>query len=585
VRRILALSGLIIGLGGMFIALAGFPLVRSLMDSLAADGAMEAFTPQRHLLLRPALGLAALTALLLVWMDDRKPHWLGRGIRFLKAGWDDLRAAFRPAAAERGEWLRLGFLILLAIVLRIPFLDQPLGHDEAYTYIGFARRSLWAVISDYHLPNNHVFHTLLVHIVTRLLGNAPAVMRLPAFAGGVLSVAAAYALGRIWYNRRAGWLAAGLIAVTPLLVGGSADGRGYTLLALFSLLGWVLATYLKTNPNWTGWLGLTVLGALGFYTVPVMLYPWGAVYLWMFLSLWVEPQISAAYGGSRRYLLVLFLSGLLTGIWVYFLYLPVLLVSGAQSLFSNPFVQPLGWDVFWPTLWTRLNETWHEWQMDVPVLLSALAVLGVVLEAIFHWRASRQRVPVLLPVSLWVGFLLIVQRPNAWRKIWLWLLVLLLVLAAAGWAAFLDWLRRRRAWHPAVAQLLVQGVLVALLLLALPWAWQRGSRLAVPAAAERTADWIAARLDEQGAVVADGMDAPPLWYYLLRAGGEAAWFDKLNQRETISQAYVVVNAQDPQQSLESIIRTTANWRKPLEEQNCRFETEIEPYRIYRCSDP
>ncbi|MFZ6018987.1 MAG: glycosyltransferase family 39 protein, partial [Chloroflexota bacterium] len=274
-RRILALSGLIIGLGGMFIALAGFPLVRSLMDSLAADGAMEAFTPQRHLLLRPALGLAALTALLLVWMDDRKPHWLARGIRFLKAGWGDLRAAFRPAAAERGEWLRLGFLILLAIVLRIPFLDQPLGHDEAYTYIGFARRSLWAVISDYHLPNNHVFHTLLVHIVTCLLGNAPAVMRLPAFAGGVLSVAAAYALGRIWYNRRAGWLAAGLIAVTPLLVGGSADGRGYTLLALFSLLGWVLATYLKTRPNWTGWLGLTVLGALGFYTVPVMLYPWG----------------------------------------------------------------------------------------------------------------------------------------------------------------------------------------------------------------------------------------------------------------------------------------------------------------------
>lgn len=569
----------------MFIALAGFPLVRPLMDGLASDGAMEAFTPQRHLLLRPAFGLAALTALLLVWMADRKPHWLGQSLRSLKTGWGELRAAFRPAAAERGEWLRLGLLLLLAIALRIPFLDQPLGHDEAYTYIGFARRSLWAVISDYHLPNNHVFHTLLVHVVTRLLGNAPAVMRLPAFVGGVLSVAAAYGLGRIWYNRRAGWLAAGLIAVTPLLVGGSADGRGYTLLGLFSLFGWVLATYLKTNPNWTGWLMLSVVGALGFYTVPVMLYPWGAVYLWMVISLWVEPQISAVYGGYRRYLLVLFLSGLATGIGVYFLYLPVLLVSGPQSLFSNPFVQPLGWDVFWPTLWTRLSETWHEWQMDVPALLSGLVMLGVVLEAVFHWRASRQRVPVLLPVSLWVVFLLIVQRPNAWRKIWLWLLVLLLVLAAAGWVAFLDWLRQRRGWHPVAAPLLVQGILVALLLLALPWAWQRGSRLAMPAAVERTADWIAARLDGQGVVVVDGMDAPPLWYYLLRAGGEAAWFDKLNQRETISAAYVVVNAQDPQQSLEAIIRTTADWRKPLQAQDCRLETEIQPYRIYRCSDP
>lgn len=569
----------------MFAALAGFPLVRSLMDGLAADGAMDGFTPERHWMLRPAFALAGLSALVLAWMIDRKPHWLKESSLKLRRGWQDLRADFRPAGVERAEWLRLGLLIAAAIALRIPFLDQPLGHDEAYTYIGFARRSLWAVISDYHLPNNHVFHSILVHLSTRLLGDAPAVMRLPAFFGGVLSVAAAYGLGRVWYNRRAGWLAAGLVAVTPLLVGGSADGRGYTLLACFSLAAWTLATYLKTHPNWVGWLIFSWIAALGFYTVPVMLYPLGASYLWLFLSSWVEPQISQAYGSRQRFWLALIVSGLLGGVGIYVLYLPVLLVSGPQSLFANPFVQPLGWEVFWPTLLTRLSETWREWQMDVHPLFTLWAVAGVLLALMFHPTASRQHVPVLFPVGLWVGLLLIVQRPNAWRKIWIWLLVLLLVLAAAGWVAFFDWWSKRKKWPANLSGIVVQGWVIVLILLAMPWAIQKGMQLAQPAAPELTAVWLAEHLGADGVVIADGMDAPPIWYYLLRAGGQSEWFDKLNQRDSIVQAFVVVNTRDPNQSLESLLKRTEDWRQPLTSAGCRPAMMIEPYRIYRCAPP
>lgn len=569
----------------MFVALAGFPLVRPLVDLLAADGTLEAFTPQRHLWLRPAFGLAGLAVFLLMWGMSRKPFVVERIVYHVREGWRTLRADFRPSVTEKSEWLRLGGLIGLAILVRLPFLDQPLGHDEAYTYIGFARRSLWAVITDYHLPNNHIFHTLLVHITTRLLGNAPAVMRLPAFMGGVLSVAAAYALGRMWYNRRAGWLAAGLVAVTPLLVGGSADGRGYTLLALFSLLGWVLATYLQTHFNGAGWLLLSIITALGFYTVPVMLYPAGAMYLWLFLSLMVEPEITQAYGSRRMFLLVLAVSGTLAAVLGYFLYLPVLLVSGPQSLLANPFVQPLAWDVFLPTLATRLGETWQQWQSDVHPLLTIWAVAGLILEVVLHRRASRQRLHVAVPVTVWVCILLFVQRPNAWRKIWIWLLVLLLVLAAAGWVALLDWLSRRRDWPEKRVSLLVQGWLIALGLLALPWAIQRGAQLAQPAAPERTADWIAEQMDDGGIVLADGMDAPPIWYYLLRSGGKAEWFDDLQQRESYTHAFVVVNTQDPHQSLESILQAAEKWRQPPDANMCRPAIWIEPYQVYRCSPP
>ncbi|RMF26951.1 MAG: transketolase, partial [Chloroflexi bacterium] len=52
--------------------------------------------------------------------------------------------------------------------------------------------------------------------------------------------------GPIATRKASGKVLNALAEVIPNLVGGSADGRGYTLLALFSLLVWVLATYLKT---------------------------------------------------------------------------------------------------------------------------------------------------------------------------------------------------------------------------------------------------------------------------------------------------------------------------------------------------
>jgi 4-amino-4-deoxy-L-arabinose transferase-like glycosyltransferase len=158
-------------------------------------------------------------------------------------------------------------------VIRALVLSQPMQHDEAYTFIAFASRPFTAAISDYSLPNNHVFHTVLVYLAYHLLGNQPWIIRLPAFVAGVATIPLAYGAGSIYYSRKAGLLSAGLAAASPLLISYSANARGYTLICAFTLSAVILAVYIKDHPNSFTWALFVLACALGFYTIPIMLFP------------------------------------------------------------------------------------------------------------------------------------------------------------------------------------------------------------------------------------------------------------------------------------------------------------------------
>src|SRR3990172_4791582 len=134
-----------------------------------------------------------------------------------------------------GLLLLAGFLPPFERVIRGLSLSQPMQHDEAYTFIAFASRPFWIAISDYSLPNNHVFHTLLVYLAYHLLGDQPWIIRLPAFLAGVAIIPLTYAAAALFYNRKVGLLSAGLAAASPLLIDYSANARGYTLICAFTL--------------------------------------------------------------------------------------------------------------------------------------------------------------------------------------------------------------------------------------------------------------------------------------------------------------------------------------------------------------
>jgi hypothetical protein len=464
------------------------------------------------------------------------------------------------------------FILLSGLILRLGSLNDPVTYDEAYTYVAFASRSLWAVISDYSLPNNHVFHSLLVHFSVQIFGNHPWSIRLPALAAGMGIIWVAYLFGRALYSRETGWVAAALAAYFPELIHFSTDARGYSLLGLFTLLIFWLGWRLTRRAVLREWGLLALCTALGFWSIPLMLYPAGALYLWLFLEGMSAPGATQRTRGAffRQWLL----SGLGAGALTVALYTPVLLVSGWRRLLANGFVLPQeAGEYFDWILWRRLSATWSIWTREVPLALIVLLICGLVLSLAWHWRIKTTRWPLALVVLGWLALLVIFRRPDAYDRFWSWLIAPLLLWAAAGlvetsraipFPAFLE--RGNKATgktQPAVpvtpatgrlfpaflTGLALVGLLAALVV-ASPTFPEKWAKMGNPQA---SALYLRDNLQPGEVAVVGYPNNAPVWYYLgLYGVPETVW----QARGAFTRAYVLVTA-NQDQSLAGVLKANA----------------------------
>ncbi len=260
-----------------------------------------------------------------------------------------------------------------------------------------------------------------------------------------------------------------------------------------------------------------------------------------------------------------------------------MLISGAPALFANPFVLPIPRADFLPLLAQRLQETWAEWQFDVPSIVSALMVVGVAFETILKINRRQTRLPFLFAVLVWMLPVLMIQRPNVWRKIWVWLLALILVLASIGWMTLLERFGGWRRWRGKAVDRIVTAVLICLAVISLPYAVRKGARLAIPWSSELTANYLAERLAPGEIVAIDPWHAPPIWYYLLRAGQPDTIFNQIHLRQDYTGVYVITAPDEADSDLASVLRRAGPQSDPSDPQQCVLENEIVPYHIYYCA--
>lgn len=124
--------------------------------------------------------------------------------------------------------LVIGSVIASLVLSGHKAVTAAITYDEAYTYLRFAGQPISGILSDYHVPNNHILHTILVHVSTGLYGNAVWAIRLPAFLGGVAFLTAVVALSRRCPEpARSLWPIA--VALTPMVIEFNALARGYSL--------------------------------------------------------------------------------------------------------------------------------------------------------------------------------------------------------------------------------------------------------------------------------------------------------------------------------------------------------------------
>lgn len=451
---------------------------------------------------------------------------------------------------DRAFLVGLAGITLFSLLIRLIQINRTVGYDEAYTFIHFASRSLQIIITDYSAPNNHVFHSLLVSLAYHILGNHIWVLRLPALLAGVLTIPAVYMAGKAIYSRSAGLLAAAFVALSPMLVDYSGNARGYTLICLFACLILWLAGQLRHNPSFTSWMLLAIFSILGFYTVPVMIYPVCGVYLWLLLS-WLFRDIPTETRG--RFLAGFILTSLMTILTTLALYSPILIFgSGLSSIISNEFVQSQSYSDFLQSLLARMPRVWAEWTFMVPGWVVFFITVGFILLLVLEQRRFKHKIPVWLPMTLAISILLFAQRVAPWPRVWLFLLAFYLLWSAAGWLAFANIVFTRLRWK--FRQPLLIGATLLLVILGFA-AYKTDPIFNSPADSltRNAATFVASIITDEDTLVAVSPVSIQVGYYLTMEGIPFNRFYNKARREPIQHAIVILAERSKFPTLERVV--------------------------------
>jgi mannosyltransferase len=206
---------------------------------------------------------------------------------------EQMRDAVR--ARSRAFWIVAG-LTLLAAGLRLATLDvQSYHHDEIVTASRVLRGSFGHAMdvvgfSESAPPLYYALAWLWVQIV----GTGEFGLRSLSALAGIATVPVVYLIGLELRGRRAGILAAALVAVNPMLVWYSQEARGYSLLALFgaaALLYFVRALERGRRNDIVGW---GVMSALALATHYFAIFPIVFEGAWL---LWRRGRMAAVGAG------------------------------------------------------------------------------------------------------------------------------------------------------------------------------------------------------------------------------------------------------------------------------------------------
>jgi len=364
-------------------------------------------------------------------------------------------------------------------------------------------------------------------------------MILPALISGVMLVPTGYILAKSWYGNKVALVTAVLIATFPELIQYSVNARGYSLMALFTLLLLISANYARLHKNSAAWFMVGIFGAFGFYTLPIMAYPLLIVYSWLGLS-WIIGDYTRDYS-KFNFIFSIFCSGIFTVGLGLALYIPVFKNWGIKSLFANDYTQALGMQVFKETLLSRLLDTWRMLDQGVIPLIGGFILFGFVLSCLYFIKIGKIKIPMQITSILVIIIMVAIQRPNIYYRTWIFYIPLLTMWCAAGWMSIgrQQIVISKLPGKPKISTIV--GLLIAIIF-SLNGVFYV-MKLA-PSAKNVTGDvelatlFIQEHLGENDIVVITANDDARMWFYFEKYGLGRDYFSRVKPFEN---AFVVVS--------------------------------------------
>ncbi len=488
-----------------------FETIKPIVDSFARDNSADMFTRQRF----DAFGrLGGVVTLVFFLAATCIIFFKGRLASYFKDLLDSFRRLINDflsyvlqvwQGTRRSEKAVVVGVFTAGVLLRAYFLADPIRNfDEAYTHYYFSSRGLIPLLTNYHAPNNHVFHSLLVRIFTGVFGDQEWAIRLPAFLAGVISLPLVYLFFHHQFDQKAAILSLALATVSPVLVHYSVTARGYSLATFFFISLLFLSAYLREHREASGWVLWIFFASLGLFTVPTMAFPLAVALVWWFLlpisklkNYWRDIQL-------KSLVLSIMAAVLLTCLF----YLPIIIFSGSEALLSNRFVRAgLSFSTS-RVLTENAIRAWGLITQGLPLWLALLLAIFTIVSFL-----SRRTIWLGLSTILGCTLLLLIYPVIAPSRIWPFLALVFFGLSAVGLSRILRLASlNRRSMH------IVLGIFIVLGL---------GTHIAVqkpfrpPVEIEdgaRVAHYLKDQLQEDDGIIGGIPGIGPVAYYLHLAG-------------------------------------------------------------------
>jgi Dolichyl-phosphate-mannose-protein mannosyltransferase len=251
---------------------------------------------------------------------------------------DTVAAAAPAPPVSRLELAAIGAIVGVPLVMNLRRLAGGLTYDELFTatyYTGAV--PLWKAAVHVITFTNHIAYSLLAALSVRILGPTEFAMRFPAAILGALAVFAVWRYARRWAGPAVALAAAFVLATLPFHTHWSRMARGYTGMALMTVLAvHGFSTVIRTGSKRGAIehaIALVLAVYFHLYAVFVFVVQYGLFTVLALMAAW-RP---AAAPLSRRGFQLLWLSFLGAGLVIVLLYGPV--ANGfldALPLFAEP---------------------------------------------------------------------------------------------------------------------------------------------------------------------------------------------------------------------------------------------------------
>jgi 4-amino-4-deoxy-L-arabinose transferase-like glycosyltransferase len=409
-----------------------------------------------------------------------------------------------PAASSRETWL-FAALLAVALVLRLIHLEAGLWLDEIDTLARYVTLPLPQILSTYDTQNHHPLYSLVARIAW-LATSQDWSIRLPAVAFGVASLWATWRFALRVTSRAEALLAVFVLTVSYHHVWFSQNGRGYTAMLFFAIVGTAaflrLADEREAHPGRLVWLYAAAMALATYTHLTAALVAVGHAVALATGVAW-RPR-DALWKAVRWPVVALGLSALLT-VTLYALVLPQ--VPGVLFK-STGAVETVEWT---SSRWL-VTETIRVLGSGVPggvvTVLGGLFVLAT--GVVSYWRQSPRIVLVTLwPVAATAGTMVALGH-HLWPRFFFFAAAFLVLFALRGGFVLVGWALRGRGQAVAVAGAVAVALLSTVML---PRAWRPKQQYGAAAA------WVETQRVTGDAVVAVDVAA---YVYSLR-GAPPAW--------------------------------------------------------------